>query len=357
MTVYPITEPGLMGSIYDPETNVFVKHRVGIYLALVNFCTISLTAAAVFIPAVRKRVPWEINATKGEALKLLAIFCIIWGLNITNIGNDFPRFPETWWLQYRLSIMLSLHTLYTTIYFSAKYYFKNYYNLPAEHCVTQAANLVRVLVKLSMFVYWVLPGHIFVPVTTHPLELSAEKYEITHHVSFAINSLYIWEVMFRELKPVNVIHHGIACIGFTSFAEWQNVLEPARTNTSLPILGSLIEGFCCLGSMCYRFMRRGRTLQRLMVALTIFVLVSYNVLLVAYVALLYAYCNLYSFGYGYICMPLLAVFTYPAQMNMAKVYWLLSKKAGMPETPVEPIPAAVVKEPVSAIRRAHIKNN
>eukprot|EP01059_Diplonema_ambulator_P014561 TRINITY_DN25473_c0_g1_i2.p1 TRINITY_DN25473_c0_g1~~TRINITY_DN25473_c0_g1_i2.p1 ORF type:complete len:355 (+),score=76.07 TRINITY_DN25473_c0_g1_i2:49-1113(+) len=330
-TKYPITEPGLMGSIIDPETNLFIRHRLGCYLAVIYTVSIALVAASAYVPWVRGKMSWVTKATKAEAMKLVVAFPVLAVLSLANTANDLPRFPETWFLQHRLSIMVGLHVVYTAVYCVLKRVFAKHCNLSQVHAATQAANAIRVIVKLGMFAYWVLPGHLQVVLETHPLELTRERYEPTNHVAFTINSLYLWEVMFRELKPVNVVHHGIACLGFVSIAEWQNVLEPARTVLSIPFIGSLIEGFCCLGTMGYRFLPRGKPLQRLMYAMSIFVIFSYNILLIGFLTLVYAYCDLYSFGYGYIGMPAVALFTYPAQMNMAKIYWAMGDKAGAPE--------------------------
>ncbi|KAJ9454564.1 hypothetical protein DIPPA_29823 [Diplonema papillatum] len=325
---------GILGTVLgqNAEQSLFYRNRVATYLFFCLAATAVNHGARVCVPYLAKRFPLRVKFSHGDVLQLVAIWLISYFLYSSCYDNGLhPRFKEDFLQAHRLTFTLLAHAVYTVMYFVGM---RLLAFLPDGQAPAQAANVVRIGVKTGLFAYWCLSGECFTLMATHPLELTSEQYWSSGVVAFGINTLYTWELLFRDLRPVNVIHHAIACMGFVSMMEFANVLEPTRVITAMPFVGSLIETFVCMGSVAYRFMPRGKLLARLMLAITVFVLVSYNLLLLGYVSVLYGYIHLYSFFYGYIGMPCLVLFTYPAQMNMAKVFYSLYKKASREEKPV-----------------------
>eukprot|EP01059_Diplonema_ambulator_P020694 TRINITY_DN34565_c0_g1_i1.p2 TRINITY_DN34565_c0_g1~~TRINITY_DN34565_c0_g1_i1.p2 ORF type:complete len:359 (+),score=83.17 TRINITY_DN34565_c0_g1_i1:55-1131(+) len=326
---------GTLGSIILEDDYTFTRHRVAWLMAAVFLVSITMSSLRTLHPYVKEKWPMPMKHTAGDVKKLWATFVVCSIMYMSKVSNTDPRFPENHFLQYRFSYYFGAIVLYTAIYkFSLKYIV---HNLAAEHRNQQAANIVRVICKLSAFAIWACSGDFYLTATLHPLELTDEIYWTSYLAMFIVTSLYTWEVMFRALMPVNVAHHAIACMGAASTFEWASVIEPCRTITAMPLMGSCIEGFCCIGTMCYRFLPRGKLLKRIMTAEFIFVVVAYNLLLAGYISVLVGYNDLFSFGWGNICMPCLAIFTYPAQMNMARIFWDLRSKADRPEEETSPV--------------------
>ena len=349
----PMAELGTMGTIILPSKNPFERLPLSMLLLFAGVAGPGATILRSTVPYLKKHYPLRVKHTYGDCLQIIAIQAILITMYMMNISYDLPRHPESWLNEHRVPVMASLLTIYTAVYYLCRAY--AFQKLPEDQRPAQAANIIRIAVKFSLFCVWALSGEFVTMMNTHPLELTPDIWEPTNYVTLGINSLYMWELLFRDLRPVNVIHHGIANMGFTSYMEWSNLLEPGRTVVTMPIMGSLIEVFCCMGTMAYRFLPKGKFLQRLMLGVMAFVLVSYNLLLVGYLSVLIGYNDLFSFSWGKICMPSLALFTYPAQMNMARVFWVLAKKS-KPEPKDAPLieeKSEVVSEG-AAIRRRRL---
>eukprot|EP01064_Diplonema_japonicum_P034762 TRINITY_DN731_c3_g1_i1.p1 TRINITY_DN731_c3_g1~~TRINITY_DN731_c3_g1_i1.p1 ORF type:complete len:364 (+),score=22.43 TRINITY_DN731_c3_g1_i1:73-1164(+) len=317
---------GTLGSIILEDTYTFTRHRLGWFFLTCFLISVISTTLRVHVKSLREKYPLQVKHTKKDVAALWIIMAVSSAIYLGKVSNSDPRFPENHLLKYRLSYYLAIFAVYTAVFYAAKK--KIVSGLPVEQQDAQAANVVRVIVKLTCFGFWALSGDFSKVVALHPLQLTDEIYTSSYWCIYGVTSLYIWEILFRGMQPVNIAHHAIACMGAGAVFEWQSVIEPCRTITSMALMASCIEGFCCLGTMCYRFLPKGALLKRIMTAEFIFVVVAYNLLLLAYLSVLIGYNDLFSVGWGYVCMPCLTLFTYPAQMNMAKIFWDLRKKAG-----------------------------
>eukprot|EP01060_Flectonema_neradi_P029668 TRINITY_DN4148_c0_g1_i1.p1 TRINITY_DN4148_c0_g1~~TRINITY_DN4148_c0_g1_i1.p1 ORF type:complete len:357 (+),score=62.11 TRINITY_DN4148_c0_g1_i1:56-1126(+) len=350
----PMAELGTMGTIINPSQDPWERLPLSMLLLFAGIAGPGATILRSTVPYLKKHYPLRAKHTIGDCFQIVAIQAILITMYGGNLSYDLPRHPDSWLNQNRVAVMAALLTSFTAVYYLCWAY--AFPKLTEEQRPAQAANVIRIGVKFTLFCGWALSGEFITMMNTHPLELTPDIWEPTNYVTLGINALYMWELLFRDLRPVNVIHHGIACMGFTSYMEWSNLLEPGRSVVTMPIMGSLIEVFCCMGTVAYRFLPKGKLLHRLMLGIMAFVLVSYNLLLVGYLSVLIGYNDLFSFSWGKICMPSLALFTYPAQMNMARVFWVLAKKS-KPEpkdAPAEIDPEAISERSGEVIRRRPI---
>ena len=307
------------------ETTGLERHPYGYMMIAIGLFNCLNVTVRTCVPFVAAKYPLRLKLTPSEVAQLWGILALSLGIYVPLVDETLPRFPENWLLVNRLPLILAALATYTAIYIFSLLFLVS--KLEPSQRPAQAANVVRVFVKLSLFLYWGVSGEFSRVMSIHPMRLTDKEYEPTSYVVFGICTLYMWEVAFRDLKPVNVVHHAIACTGGGLTFEWGSVLMAFRTVTVMPIMGSLIEVFCCMGTMAYRFLPKSFFLQRLMIAECMFVMVAYNLLLVAYISSLFAFHDTFSFGLGNVGMPALAVLTYPAQMNMVRVFYSLSKRA------------------------------
>ena len=340
---------GTLGSIVNTDNGLFTRHR---YAMMCTFIVVLYAVAATcraFVPAVKRLYPLRTKHTVGDVMSLWVGIAMLAGVYLTKVDTEEPRFVELDVLENRLTYAVygviacsALQYLYRTRVFSF---------LDEAACATQASNGVRLTVKLVALFYYVFIGDFLHIMRTHPLEVGNEEFRSSHVVMHMLGAMYLWELLFRDLRPVNVIHHAVTLCGICSTFEWQSVVEPPRILVCIPMMGALSEAVCCLGTMAYRFAPRGRALKRFMLAEAVYVVVVYNLLLVAYIARAVTYHEITSDGW--LCvMPVLSLFTYPAQMNMARVFYSLSKKAGKPaKAAVQPADEAAKAE-MAEIARA-----
>eukprot|EP01060_Flectonema_neradi_P000364 TRINITY_DN10242_c0_g1_i1.p1 TRINITY_DN10242_c0_g1~~TRINITY_DN10242_c0_g1_i1.p1 ORF type:complete len:373 (+),score=46.09 TRINITY_DN10242_c0_g1_i1:81-1121(+) len=301
------------------------RHPYGFLMFVIGLVNCLVVTIRTCVPSIASRYPLRVKHSNSDIAQLWGILMLSLVLYVPLVEENLPRFPENWLVRNRLPLIFAALVLYTLIYVFSLLFVVT--NLEKGQRPAQASNIVRIFVKLSLFIYWGASGEFSRVMSIHPMKLTDEEYMPTQYVIFGICTLYMWEVAFRDLRPVNVVHHALACMGGGLTFEWGSVLWAMRTVVVMPIMGSLIEVFCCMGTMAYRFLPKSTFLQRLMLAEFVFVAVAYNLLLVAYISALYAFRHTFSYGLGVIGMPALAVFTYPAQMNMAKIFYSLSKRA------------------------------
>ena len=199
--------------------------------------------------------------------------------------------------------------------------------ISADQADAQAANVVRVGIKLSLLIWFfgINCSPVKAILLSKPGELSEPHFECQMIAIQVMAILYVWELMFRELKPINVAHHAYTIASCWAMLEWLPIDQPVRQIGIIPIAGSLIESVCCIGTMCYRFLAPSKQLSKLLVGEGYFVIVAYNLLAVSFFSLMYAFHNYYSTIMS-VSLCGVYLFTYPAQMNMAKMFFALARK-------------------------------
>eukprot|EP01061_Rhynchopus_euleeides_P002196 TRINITY_DN1168_c0_g1_i1.p1 TRINITY_DN1168_c0_g1~~TRINITY_DN1168_c0_g1_i1.p1 ORF type:complete len:385 (+),score=179.02 TRINITY_DN1168_c0_g1_i1:246-1400(+) len=343
MAIPPV---GTLGSYIDHDNGLFTRHRFAVLCFVVMFYNALMMTGRALVPAVKKVWPLRVKHNAKDIATLWAGFCTIAAIYYNKVNHLEPRLPENDVLENRITVAISVmcmcHTLYLFVY-------NNVFSfLPEDNRPQQAANVVRLTVKLVCATLWLGSGDFMEILQTNPIELKDETYRSAYIVQISLVSMYMWELMVRDLRPVNVLHHNMCLIGASAYAEWASAVEPTRTFATIPVMGALTESVCCLGTMAYRFMPRGPVLKRIMIAETLFIVINFNTLLVCAMVTLYKYSHMASMGW-IACQLLLVVFTYPAQMNMARVFWSLTKKAGKPSVapPAAAKPAVVAAAPIA----------
>lgn len=282
--------------------------------------------------------PTEIGIFWGFFFAISFFYTSVWDWE----GRQRTRENPVWIVENRFEILIACLVLQTALYEFSKRFVV--YKLPVEQRPAQAANVVRIALKLSLLVYTAAYGNWYKIIVTNPADLEEEDFESAYWGPFGMIMLYTWELLFRDLKPVNFIHHGASLIAAWSVVEWY--ADNAAGNSVRKILPvgtvmSFAEGLCCLGTVCYRFASR-KVAAKVMLADAIYVIIVYNMTALCYITMLYKNWETFDWASSHVSCPLVLCLTYPAQMNMVKIFLALHKKAAKAHR--EEVKAALAKE-------------
>jgi len=271
---------------------------------------------------VEANTPAEIGIFWGFFFAVSCFYTSVWNWE----GRQRARENPVWIVENRFEILIVGLALQTALYEFSKRFVV--YTLPIDQRPAQAANVVRVSLKLSLLAYTAACGNWYKILVTSPAELDEKDFEPAYWGPFGMIMLYTWELLFRDLKPVNFIHHGASLIAAWSVVEWY--ADNAAGNSVRKIIPvgtvmSFAEGFCCLGTVCYRFASR-KVAAKVMLADAIFVIIVYNIVALCYIGTLYKNWETFDSN-SHVSCPLILCLTYPAQMNMVRIFMALHKKA------------------------------
>eukprot|EP01062_Namystynia_karyoxenos_P036958 TRINITY_DN26905_c1_g2_i1.p2 TRINITY_DN26905_c1_g2~~TRINITY_DN26905_c1_g2_i1.p2 ORF type:complete len:407 (+),score=134.61 TRINITY_DN26905_c1_g2_i1:92-1312(+) len=324
------------GTVFDTNPMaVFTGVMVGLNLLwLCSRCLISkstLPGAGVLrsIPLLKLS-----QAPTGNTPGELLTFCIMFtgvALFYTNVwdpeGRRRTRENPVPIIEYRFQLLAASMVFQTVLFRFARQ--RVVHSLPEDQRDAQAANVVRVTVKIGLFAYCFFCGNWWNITFKHPGELTEEDFETAYWGPMGMAMLYGWELLFRDLKPINFIHHGASLMAAWSVLEWYDdgiAGNTVRKFTPVGTVMSFTEGFCCLGTICYRYASRP-TASHVMLLDAGFVAVVYNLIASWWIYTLASNWETFDETSRYVSCPLILALTYPAQMNMVRIFYILHKKA------------------------------
>ena len=345
--MHSIPDPAALGAFVNTDDGLLTRHRFAVLSFSVLLVNAAMMTCRVMVPYFKQRYPLPKHSMKDVVITWLGGFAML-ALWVGKVDANEPRLEENVVLQHRIKITLA--TMVFCHCLNHVYMNHVFVSLPEAVRSAQASNAMRGTIKLVLAIYWAGSGDFMRIHSVHPYALTDDLFFSGYLVQICLVAMYMWELLFRDLRPVNIIHHGMCFMGTTSLSEWASAVEPIRTLASIPIFGALTEGVCCLGTMAYRFFPKGALLQRVMLAETVYVLVLFTSLQAYFLYATYAYRALQSNAWLF-CNVFLASMTYPAQMNMAYVFWSLSKKAGRKEVVVETTRVATMDMDTVVLKR------